>query len=294
LTLPGGKDPADFLAEQGAEEFQRLIDGAAELWEHKLKLTFERYGFDSPKAREDIVSEMVGLMAQAPRLSGTPREHLLLSRLSQRVGFSEQMVRQQLAEARKQAAKRPVSPVRVDSSQRTVKGTAGQFELSKSDRIETALLEVVFSDPASLGAIRAQVALEEIGNEALRKLLQLCYELSEQGREASYERLMAVLEDPEQKRLAQRIDELARSKEIGRKLREIERPTESAIGRSYLDQVIENLRWQRDERSHETAKGKIAQQLSAGEREGDRKAQLEALSQVQAFHAKRAAQQRTN
>jgi DNA primase len=100
LTLPGGADPAEFLAERGPEEFQRLIDGATELWEHKLKLTFDRFGFDSPKAREDIVSEMLGLLAQSPRLAGTQREHLLLNRLSQRVGLPEQVVRQHLGEAR--------------------------------------------------------------------------------------------------------------------------------------------------------------------------------------------------
>jgi hypothetical protein len=93
-------------------------------------------------------------------------------------------------------------------------------EVGKADRIETELLEVIFAEPATVAVIREQVAIDEIGNAALRNLLQLCYELSEQGREATFDRLMAALEDPEQKRLAQRIDEQARSKQIGRKLAE--------------------------------------------------------------------------
>ena len=91
--------------------------------------------------------------------------------------------------------------------------------------------------------------------------------------------------------MAQRIDELSREKRVAQKVHETSHRDDSGNPRDYLEQVIGNLKWQQQKRSHEIAKGQMAQQLSAVEgAQGNREAQFEALSQYEAFHKKRAAQ----
>ena len=77
LTLPGAEHPADFLAQHGTDVFQKLIAEAPELWDHKLQLTFARYGFESIDAQQRILDEMLELLALAgTALGGVAREHI--------------------------------------------------------------------------------------------------------------------------------------------------------------------------------------------------------------------------
>jgi DNA primase len=288
LTLPGGQDPAEFLAERGADEFQRLVESSTELWEHKLRLTFDRFGFDGAKASEDVLKEMTSVMAQAPQLVGTPREDMLISRLAQRVGMSVQRVRDHVSNARRQQARRPVAPVRVDGKQGAPAAKSEPLSKSLATSIECELLEVIFAVPSAFAEVREHVSADDFTHEPFGNVFALCCGLAEQGG-LTFDRLMAALEEPTQKALAQRVDEQAREKRVAEKLDQPCGHSEGPARKSYLQQVLEKFTWQRDERLHRAAKGRLAQQLSsAGGRQEDRQAQFEALSRMQAFHAKRA------
>ncbi len=290
LTLQGGLDPADFLAQHGTEAFQRLIAQAPELWDHKLQLTFARYGFESIDARQRVLDEMLEMLALAPRLAGSPREHILLSRLSQRVAIPEQQIRRQLGEARKKQSRRPAPQTAADQAKVTPASVALSSQASFRQRTEYELLEVIFAVPGSIDLIRPRVSAQDITDEKLRRLLEICYDLAEQGTVPSFENVTLALEDPELKRLSVQIDESARTKEIARLLHTEGCGPGGTRADDVLTQLIDTIHWRRREQSHERTKGEMAQLAGTSASGGDKKqAELRLLAEMQEFHRQRAA-----
>ena len=163
-----------------------------------------------------LLDEILELLALAPRLAGSPREHILLSRLAQRVAIPEQEIRRQLTDGRKRQSRR------LNPQPATAKATvvapriAVSSQASFMQRTEHELLEIIFAAPEMADYIRTRVNADEITGAALRRLLEICYDLAEQGTVPSFENVTLALEDPELKRLAVQIDESARTKEIAR------------------------------------------------------------------------------
>ena len=236
LTLPGDVDPADVLLKQGKEWFESLLAQAPEVWDFKFQRVVERYGLATIDARHQVLKEMLETLCQVPVsqssvVSGsTPagawqvREDLMLGRLSQRLGLTERNVRQALTDLRKERPRRGEKPQAVNAPhshpsvaqiQRLMRHT------TKEERLECELLEIALTHPDMLDAIRREVALDDIGDPNLRRLLEMFYQLAEGDRPAnggpifSYERLMSELEDSALKRLATFLDDSGRKKQLG-------------------------------------------------------------------------------
>ncbi len=297
LTLPDNQDPADFLEEQGFEAFQQLVEQAPEAWEHKLTVTTKRYGLESIDGRQRVLDEMLALLAVVPRLAGTAREDLILSRLAQRVLMPERQVRQRLRETRNQQSQRnnrnqnqQVNGQEAFLASNLPDSNNRQETNTKDDLIERELLEIVFAVPETIGTIQSEIAVDELRNNNLRNLLQFCFDLAEQGIAVSSSQVISALEDPELKRWAVMLDESWREKEVDRKVLESASPTEGKTEYAFLNCAIENLKWRRWSQTHERSKGQMAQLSgTSATLENDRDEKLRLLSEMQKFHEKRAA-----
>ena len=264
LTLPDGMDPADFLIEKGVDAFRGLIEQAAEAWEHKLRLSITRHGLETIHARERVLDEMFELLAQAPRISGTIREDIILGKLAQRASVPEQKVRQRLRDFRnKNVARRPSVARRNDSEHETQRScfyNDKNVEPNKDDRIECDVLEIVFAAPETVHDFQVEIEPDEFKNEHLRQLLKLCYELAERGLAPSYDCVTSELEDLDLKQLAAWIDGDLHEKGIAQKLKE---DWQTKPGDDFLRQAIQNVKWRQEEQSHELSKGQMAQLAGA-------------------------------
>ncbi|MBI5759294.1 MAG: DNA primase, partial [Planctomycetales bacterium] len=112
LTLNGAGakvDPADYLLQNGGDSFAQLVGDAVEAWEHKLRITVERYGLDSIDSRHRVLKEMLEVLAQVSRsvmstgADWQVRENVILGKLTHRLGLSEHTVREQLQTLRKKS-----------------------------------------------------------------------------------------------------------------------------------------------------------------------------------------------
>ena len=297
LTLPVGLDPADFLAKRGREALQSEIEQAPEALEHKLHRTIARFGTESIDARQQVLLEMLELVAEAPRLAGTSREGMVLNRLAQRLGVTEELIRQQLQETKRkktqgQAARRPAD-VRVDPGQRAVSDETNSLK-SKQSVLECEVLGIIFSAPEMLATIRERLVPQDFANARLRQLFEFCCNLAEKGTAPAFERVTSVLEDAELKRLAVWIDDQARDKRVLEKLRTDRGspPEPSGPAVSFLDATIENLKWCQEERLHERSKGQMAH-LGQTPRQLDEDARM-LLHQAAEYHQKRATKKTLN
>jgi DNA primase len=317
LVLPDDQDPDEFLFAHGADEFRRQIDGAVEAWDFKLQTEINRHGLQSIDARHRVLTSMLELLAKVPKLRGSAKEDVILNRLAGRTLLSEQIVRQRLAEARSaQSGTLPNgnragarTPQRgPDSTSRTmsapksavghkslrVDGAPGDRSLcffdqalTKGDRMECELLEIIFTEPSTLDVIRREIGDEDFCNEQTRAVLQVCFDLMDHDETPTFERINAVIEDVTLKRLIVWIDEQARKKEIANKLKDNLMTPSGATVPQILKLALEPIQFRRAEQQHQRNTGRIAQHPDA--RAGLNPTAKALLEQQQAFHQKRAA-----
>lgn len=260
LTLPDGLDPEEYLATHGVESFQTLVRSALEAWEFKYQKLLEKHGTHTEGSRQSVLSEMLELMGQAPKLAGTLREDSLLGRLSQRLLIPEKKIREQLRNVRSKQTgssfannfgKTPESSGSNSEFERLV---AGHLE-NKHEKAEAELLEIILSAPEWIGLIANRVSPEELQNPYFREFYQNCCDLHESGRVPSREGILAHTEDADLKRLAVVLEDWCQHKGIAEKLAETDIESNVPL---FLLQQLEILLWRGEESKHERTKGEIA------------------------------------
>lgn len=285
LTLPEGADPDDFLKKNGTEAFQALVDKAPEAWEFRFNYEVKKNGLDSINARETVVTEMLNLLAGASDLRGTAREDIILTRLAPRLQLTEGAIRNQLQRIRsgnrpQQFQTKPAQEERpaIEQEERI---EVHRRPLSKNDKMECELLEILLTEPERAEQTRQEIGVDDFLNPHLRELLQIVYDVVELGEVPSFERVTLEMERNELKGMTVWLADQAREKGIEHKLRE-----NTDGGASVLfQQVIDSLKWRREELSH---KADFQKQAMSGEG-------TDALSMLQkaaAFHRKRVMNQR--
>ena len=306
LTLAAGMDPDEFLEAEGVEKFRQLIDTAPEAWEFKLQREIQTKGASSIDSRERVLTEMLTLFAQVPRLSGTPREDLMLGRLASRLQMTEGAIRSQLKRMRAEIRKPPAfveqEPpsfiTQQDNETEPTSFEAAAFDsaasdpvasppideridfykrtLNRDDKLECELLGILFTRRDLVEQARQEIGPDDIRNPHLRRLLEFVYDMLELGEEPTFERVTLELMDRnELKGLAVWISDQARSLDFESKLEE-----QIEGSPSLYRECVERLKWRREEQSH-----RAWQDAQAMEGVADPVAMLQTATE---FHRKRA------
>jgi len=283
LSVPQGKDPDEFLKTHGPDEFKELVANAPEAWEFRLNWETKRKGVDSLNGREQIMTEMLNLVAKVPKLEGTPREALILGRLASRLRLPEPEVRAQLERARKQgsATAQQFRSAAVPQAPQAVQQRKIDFylkTLSKDDKLDCELIEIIMARPFLAEQMRMQIGPDDILNPDLRLLLQVIFDVCELGEDPTFDRIMVQIEDIELKGLAVWVSEQGRQKGIETKLNEMTNGVPVLF-----QQNIDRIQWRREERNHQAALASEALRVEAPD--NDPFARLRQASQ---FHQKRA------
>lgn len=265
LTLPEGADPDDFLRKNGTEAFQTMVDNAPEAWEFRFNYEVRKHGLDSINSRETVVTEMLQLLAGSSDLQGTTREDFILSRLAPRLQLAESAIRNQLQRLRSgirlpKFQSRPVQN-EVPAELQEERIEFHRRPLSKNDRMECELLEILFTEPELTEQTRLEVGVDDFLNPHLHALLQVFYDVVELGEIPSFKRVTLEIERNELKGLAVWLADQAREKGIEQKLREDTDGSASTLLRQNLD----TLKWRREELSHKADSQKQA--MSGGDSE---------------------------
>ena len=285
LTLPEGADPDDYLKQNGTEAFQNLVEKAPEAWELRFNYEVKKHGLDSINARETVVTEMLNLLAGASDLQGTAREDIILGRLAPRLQLTEGAIRNQLQRIR--SGNRPpqfqTKPAQEEQPafEQEERIEVHRRPLSKNDRMECELLEILLTEPELAEQTRQEIGVDDFLNPHLRELLQIVYDVVELGEVPSFERVTLEMERNELKGMTVWLADQAREKGIEHKLRE---NTDGGAS-NLLSQILGALKWRREELSH---KADFQKQAMSGEGSDA----LSMLQKAAAFHRKRVMNQR--
>ena len=288
LTLPSGKDPAEFLEEEGADTLTQLIDQAPEAWDYKMQVCLKKFGLESIDGQHRILEEMLELLAASPNLTGKIREDIILRKLADRLGLHESVVRKRLSEVKQKKTTNPNTHITSNNSH-SVSDSHNSPEISlatdnttKDNQLESELLEIIFVYPECVSQIHQHISPANLKNQQLRFLYQLSIDLTEEGILPEMNRILDRIDNPELKQLVVKIDTQAHEKAIHSKLHSTPTPLEGIP--HFLKHSIKNLKWREEQEHHERTKGLLFEKSSDQSLTNDAK---ELLKQASEYHQKR-------
>lgn len=196
--LPAGADPDECLRAYGRERFEQLLARSVKLFDFLVDAALRRYA-----VKGDVESNVRAAQFVLPTIARVPNAMLrseYLRALADRLKLDERAVMDEFArtQPRSSAAAFPAVPRR---------GTPHPVTQGP-ERLLTALL---LDDPTRVAQVRERLSLEEMTDGALRRILEVVYELSGAHRSSAPAQVISRLSEEGHGRLVTELVELAQS-----------------------------------------------------------------------------------
>ncbi len=260
LSVPSGKDPADYLEDHTSEEFYALTASASEAWEYKLHSILQRISINTIAGRQQVLNQMMEFLAASQGLAGSIREDMILRNVCGRVQVDERMARQQLKELRGQTQKKGFT--RRDAERQPVElKTRVENALERAER---EVLEIILTCPETIDVIRHQIGADDFENARHQRLLDLCIDVwKEDGDLPELGRMIIAAEsDSDLLSLINALVDSAEEKGIFRLMNDQPNAHEQAGGASapsHLERVLRPILERREKRLNLVSKQFLAQ-----------------------------------
>jgi DNA primase len=259
LSVPSGKDPADYLEDHTSEDFYALTATASEAWEYKLRSILQRISTNTIAGRQ-VLNQMMEFLAASQGLAGSIREDMILRNVCGRVQVDERMARQQLRELRGQTQKKGFT--RRDAERQPVElKTRVENALERAER---EVLEIILTCPETIDVIRHQIGADDFENARHQRLLDLCIDVwKEDGDLPELGRMIIAAEsDSDLLSLINALVDSAEEKGIFRLMNDQPNAHEQAGGASapsHLERVLRPILERREKRLNLVSKQLLAQ-----------------------------------
>lgn len=172
-TIPGGRDPAEFLAEDGGEEaFRRLLEEAVGIAEFQVELILAATDLNSPESRDEALAQAAPVVGRLEE--GAVREELV-RRLAERLDLDPGLVARRIAAGAPaagsgptEAAGRPPGAAPHAEARGPVPAAARRRAavLSPRERHERALLAMCIEAPEPGAEMLARLTPEHLSSPA--------------------------------------------------------------------------------------------------------------------------------
>ena len=216
VTLPDGRDPADFLEQFGAEGFQAVLESeAVDALDYAIRVKTRGINLDHDViASSRALNELLAVIAKAPfseQKLDDPRIRIekTLQILSQKFGVPEDTVRKRFNENRRRGNEYRNEneydhPDEYDERR--------HFQENLPDILEREMLELWLLDPTVLYDFWEPVPPERCRSPITRQIYEKCNEIIERGKPATFDRLIVAFDDPWMKRFLDELLETALKK----------------------------------------------------------------------------------
>lgn len=177
-SLPPGMDPCDFLNAHGTKEFLERLKNAQDALEFTLTSAFAAAGTGIEGQRQ-AMEKVLGVLARLPVLAREElavKREMILSRLAQRCGVPDTVVRQRYRELVRDQQQR-TSPASASAANRLPRTTPS----SPEDRLERELIQVLLVEPDHIAQARQHVQPEMLSNPLRQRVLSALYDAHERG-----------------------------------------------------------------------------------------------------------------
>jgi len=194
-TLPDGLDPCDLLVARGPEPFRQALDGAIDVFEHKLASAWAKHASRGVDGQRQAAEEMLAILAQSPD-ERSVKLALMVNRIAQRLLIKEELVWLRLKELRaRRNDGRAGSDRTAPTEERNPAADADQCEApaikaGPAPRHELELLEMLLAEPAFVARAAGEIVLDELVNPGLRAVIEALYRLHAEGQPPDLDHLL--------------------------------------------------------------------------------------------------------
>jgi DNA primase len=210
ITLPGDADPADYLADFGAESLMQLSATAPDALDHKLATLIDGIdlGHDTHLATAAL-EKMLAVLARGGDANEL-RTSQMLVRLARTFTVPVDSLRKQLQVRIRQSAGRAAA-VRIETQPEVAAKPARPLEpISGIDR---ELFEIMIEYPEAAAQAIEAIDPEWLFSSTSRMLMRVYSDLEMQGHELDLQSLLMVIEDERLKSLLVGLDESIQQRE---------------------------------------------------------------------------------
>jgi len=177
-TLPQGQDPDDYVRKNGKDGFLKIINGADNLFDYKLKLLLKRF---NPAQSEDKTKISVEMLPTIKRVENSVLRADYISRLSKALFITEDALNEEL------------SKVKLDYSYSAeAKRVKQDFDIRPAERIIAGLM---IEDPDIARKVREELKCDDFKSQEIRGIITLIYRMLDENKIPSAARIIHNLND---------------------------------------------------------------------------------------------------
>ena len=189
LSLPTGHDPDSFIQQFGSEKFLEELKNARPFVESYIINAIENGNITTPAGKLEVVNSVLPLLI---RIKNTIERTEWTRVLTERAGVDDQALLAELKNTIKQDR-------RVDSQ---LLKTA---ELPSKQNPELYLVHLILTDMGLALKIKEQISIKKFEDPSLRQIVELCYQLIDEGGELRVDRAIDRVDEPKIKTLLSKI-----------------------------------------------------------------------------------------
>jgi len=171
LIIDSGKDPDDYIRENGPEAFGKLLSNAIDIVDYRIDSIQKQIGIDSVDGKKQAVSDLVVTLAS---MSNQIERSEYVKRCAGNLNIEQDYIWKLLA---KLGAGKSVK-VSTDSTLPTI-GLSSK--LSAKEKIERLLIECLIQYPQFISQSRLNLTKEDFSNACHAELIELLWSMSDKN-----------------------------------------------------------------------------------------------------------------
>ncbi len=158
ITVPGSKDPDEFIKTQGAQKFANLITGSINHLDYRLDEIKRKYNTDIDNERISCVNEMLGILAE---LTNKVEIEIYIDKISKMLNVSKENLNAELISVRKKRYRAQENKNRKEELD-NLKGMNDRInpqraKYLKASRAEEDIISVLINYPEKYKIVRAYI-----------------------------------------------------------------------------------------------------------------------------------------
>ena len=196
LPLPSGKDPDDFIKEEGKEKFEQLFDSSLSYIDFKIYFYKKQYNLNNLDEKIKFTKNVAKFLK---RIKSPIEIDVYLDKISQETNISKEAIKKEIERGYRNIDNRTISKDKyINTNYRYNKDKIIPVRsvLESGHLIaEKTIINLIFKDEKSFQKIKEHINPEDFMNYECRHLANYIYKSYEDNEELNKERLIEYLDD---------------------------------------------------------------------------------------------------
>lgn len=199
LSIPGAKDPDEFIRHYGKDRFEMILNGAANPTEFRLAKSKTKYDLRTDDGRLEYIREAIDILASGS-VSPTARD-VYAGRIAGETGVAKQAILSQMEGAVKGAARRARRKEQQDMAAQgngadiRVPYDRGGREAMGAAAAARQLVAAMLQDPDQIPYVRSNLNLDEVPEPEIQAAARAIYDCADKGIPVNATSLVSCLEE---------------------------------------------------------------------------------------------------